>query len=61
MSEPYLFDRLLELTVEGYRRQRWYDEYDIIRTGAAASLAYPSKFWNPASLWNPEAVRTSES
>ena len=57
VTEPYLFDRLLELTVEGYRRQRWYDEYDIIRTGAAASLAYPSKFWNPASLWNPEAEK----
>lgn len=57
VTEPYLFDRLLELTVEGYRRQRWYDEYDIIRTGAAASLAYPSKFWNPASLWNPDAEK----
>lgn len=45
VTEPHLFDRLLELTVEGYRRQRWYDEYDIIRSGADVSLSYPVKFW----------------
>ncbi len=56
ITEPHLFDRLLELTVEGYRRQRWYDEYDLIRSGLAASLAYPVKFWNPARLWNAEAA-----
>ncbi len=50
ITEPHLFDRLLELSVEAYRRQRWYDDYDIIRTGAAASLAYPVKFW---PTWNP--------
>ncbi len=50
VTEPHLFDRLLELTVEAYRRQRWYDDYDIIRTGAAASLAYPVKFW---PTWEP--------
>jgi outer membrane protein insertion porin family len=45
VTEPHLFDRLLELTVEGYRRQRWFDEYDIIRNGAAVTLSYPVKFW----------------
>ena len=45
VTEPQLFDRLLELTVEGYRRQRWFDEYDVIRNGAAATLTYPVKFW----------------
>lgn len=50
VTEPHLFDRLLELTVEAYRRQRWYDEYDIIRTGAAVTLAYPVKFW---PTWEP--------
>ncbi len=50
VTEPHLFDRLLELTVEAYRRQRWYDDYDIIRTGASASLAYPVKFW---PTWDP--------
>ncbi len=57
VTEPWLFDRQLELTVEGYRRQRWYDEYDLIRTGAAATLAYPAKFWNPARMWNPDAEK----
>ena len=45
ITEPHLFDRLIELTVEGYRRQRWFDEYDIIRNGAAMTLSYPVKFW----------------
>lgn len=48
VTEPHLFDRLLELTVEGYRRQRWYDDYDIIRNGAAVTLSYPVKFWPTA-------------
>ena len=43
--EPHLFSRFLELSVDIYRRLRWYDEYDLIRTGAMASLAYPVKFW----------------
>lgn len=43
--EPHLFGRLLELSVDAYRRLRWYDEYDLIRTGAMASLTYPVKFW----------------
>ncbi len=49
-SEPHLFDRLLELTVELYRRQRWYDDYDIVRTGGAVGLSYPVKFW---PTWDP--------
>ena len=48
VTEPYLFDRMLELTVDAYRRQRWYDDYDIIRNGASATLAYPVKFWPTA-------------
>ena len=44
-SEPYFLARHLELSVDLYRRLRWYDEYDLIRTGAMASLAYPVKFW----------------
>jgi outer membrane protein insertion porin family len=41
---------MLELTVDGYRRLRWYDEYDLIRSGASASISYPVKFW---STWQP--------
>ena len=48
VTEPYLFDRLLELTVTGYRRQRWYDDYDIIRSGLSGELSYPVKFWPTA-------------
>ena len=48
--EPHLFNRMLELSVDIYRRMRWYDEYDLYRTGAMASLAYPVKFW---PTWNP--------
>ena len=50
VTEPHLFDRLLEFTVEGYRRGRWYDQYDIYRSGAAATISYPVKFW---PTWNP--------
>jgi len=50
VTEPYLFDRLLEFTVEAYRRGRWYDQYDIYRSGAAATLSYPVKFW---PTWEP--------
>ena len=48
VTEPYLFDRMLELTVDAYRRQRWYDDFDIIRNGASATLVYPVKFWPTA-------------
>ncbi len=50
VTEPYLFDRLLEFTVEAHRRQRWYDDYDIIRTGGSVGISYPVKFW---PTWNP--------
>jgi len=50
VTEPWFLDRQLELTVEAYRRNRWYDEYDVIRTGADASLSYPVKFW---PTWEP--------
>ena len=45
VTEPWFLDRQLELTVEAYRRMRWYDDYDVIRNGAAATLSYPVKFW----------------
>ena len=49
-SEPHFLDRYLELELSAYRRQRWYDDYDIIRTGGSVSLSYPVKFW---SSWDP--------
>ena len=59
VTEPHLFDRLLELTVEGYRRQRWFDEYDIIRNGAAVTLSYPVKFWPTWSTFGRLGVRVA--
>ena len=47
--EPYFLDRMLELSVDVYRRMRWYDEYDLIRSGGQVSLSYPVKFW---PTWN---------
>lgn len=59
VTEPYLFGRELELTVEGYRRQRWYDEYDVIRSGADASISYPVKFWPTWSAFGRFGMRLS--
>ena len=44
ITEPWFLDRQLELTVEVYRRQRWFDDYDVIRNGAMVELSYPVKF-----------------
>ncbi len=45
ITEPWLFDRHLELSVKAYRRQRWFDDYDVIRNGVEASISYPVRFW----------------
>lgn len=50
LAEPYFLDRYLELDSSIFRRMRWYDDYDIIRTGAAVSMNYPVKFWHS---WDP--------
>ena len=57
ISEPHFLDRFMELSVEGYRRMRWYDDYDLIRSGGDVSLSYPMKVWNPANLWRRDAER----
>ncbi len=44
-TEPWFLDRELELDVAVYRRQRWFDDYDVIRNGASVGLNYPVKFW----------------
>ena len=55
VTEPHFLDRFLELTVEAYRRNRWYDDYDVIRSGGGATLSYPIKMWNPSRIWNSES------
>ena len=47
-TQPWLFDMPLALTIDGYRRMRWRDYYDEIRTGAAFTLA-----WKPVPLATP--------
>ena len=59
VTEPWLFGRQLELSVCGYRRLRWYDDYDIIRSGAAATLSYPVKFLPSLPTFGRFGVRLS--
>lgn len=40
-TEPWLFNRPLALSVELYRRMRWFDQYDDIRSGGNIGLSYP--------------------
>lgn len=47
-TQPWLFDMPLSLTVDAYRKLRWYDHYDEIRTGAAFTLS-----WKPAPIPMP--------
>ncbi len=41
--QPWLFDRPMVLQVDAYRRMRDYDEFEDVRTGAAAGISYPVK------------------
>jgi outer membrane protein insertion porin family len=43
VTEPWFLNRPLALTVEAYRRLRWFDQYDEIRSGADVGLSYPVK------------------
>jgi len=47
-TQPWLFDVPLSLSIDAYRRMRWYDHYDEIRTGAAFTLS-----WKPAPIPTP--------
>lgn len=47
-TQPWLFDMPLAFTINGYRRLRWYDHYDEIRTGAAFTLS-----WKPTPIPSP--------
>lgn len=46
-TQPWLFDMPLSFTVDAYRKLRWYDHYDEIRTGTAFTLS-----------WKPEPIPT---
>lgn len=43
-TEPWLLDYPIALDLDAYRRLRWTDQYDDVRTGADAGLSYPIFF-----------------
>ena len=47
VTEPHFLDRFLELTVEAYRRNRWYDDYDVIRSGLPREGLEPQELLGP--------------
>lgn len=59
-TEPWFLDRPLALTLEAYRRMRWYDEYDEIRTGASAGLSYPVKVGRVGVRYTLELVQMDD-
>ena len=58
-NEPWLLGRQLDFGVDAYRRLRWYDDYDIIRTGGGATLSYPVKFWPTWEAFGSLGIRLS--
>ncbi len=59
-TEPWFLDRPLALTVEAYRRMRWFDQYDEIRTGASAGLSYPVKVGRVGVRYTLEMVEMDD-
>ena len=59
-TEPWFLDRPLALTLEAYRRLRWYDQYDEIRTGASAGLSYPVKVGRVGVRYTLELVQMDD-
>ena len=58
-TEPWFMDRPLALTVEAYRRMRWYDQYDDIRTGGSVGLSYPVPVGRVGVRYSLELVQMS--
>jgi len=59
-TEPWFLDRPLALTVEAYRRMRWFDEYDEIRTGGSVGLSYPVKVGRVGLRYTMELVEMDD-
>jgi outer membrane protein insertion porin family len=60
ITEPWFMDRPLALMVEGYRRMRWYDNYDEIRSGASVGLSYPIKVGRIGARYTAELVEMDD-
>lgn len=59
-TEPWLFNQPLALTVEAYRRMRWFDQYDEVRSGANVGLSYPVKIGRLGVRYTLEQVDMEE-
>ncbi len=59
-TEPWFLDRPMALTVELYRRLRWYDQYDEIRTGGSVGLSYPVKVGRVGARYTLELVEMDD-
>ena len=55
-TQPWLFSYPMALTVDLYRRLRWTDQYDEIRTGSSATLSYPIFFGRIGGRYTLEVV-----
>ncbi|MDD2597732.1 MAG: outer membrane protein assembly factor BamA [Kiritimatiellae bacterium] len=60
VTEPWFLNRPLALTVEAYRRMRWYDNYDEIRSGASVGLSYPVKVGRIGTRYTLELVEMDD-
>ena len=60
VTEPWFLDRPLALTVGAYRRMRWYDNYDLIRSGASVGLSYPVKVGRVGTRYTLELVEMDD-
>ena len=59
-TEPWFLDRPLALTMEVYRRMRWYDQYDEIRTGGSVGISYPVKVGRVGARYTLEVVEMDD-
>jgi outer membrane protein insertion porin family len=59
-TEPWLFNQPLALSVDLYRRMRWFDQYDEIRSGGAVGLAYPVAVGRVGFRYTLEQVEMDE-
>jgi outer membrane protein insertion porin family len=59
-TEPWFMDRPLALTIEAYRRMRWFDQYDEIRSGASAGISYPVKVGRVGARYTLELVEMDD-
>ena len=60
LTEPWFMDRQLALTVEAYRRMRWYDQYDEVRSGGSAGLSYPVSVGRVGARYTLEMVQLTD-